>query len=121
MRDEVRDRKIWSDGECLYLEGLSIFFFEQKTAYEMRIGDWSSGVCSSDLIRVHTAGRMDSYVGLLMQHGGGFISLAKGKDRKRVVLGTSVSVRVDLGGRLIIQKKKTLTLRNAALPTCTTS
>src|SRR3546814_7013346 len=29
----------------------SCFFFKQKTAYEMRISDWSSDVCSSDLIR----------------------------------------------------------------------
>src|SRR3546814_7870112 len=28
---------------------LSVFFFKQKTAYEMRISDWSSDVCSSDL------------------------------------------------------------------------
>src|SRR3546814_6970909 len=27
------------------------FFFKQKTAYEMRISDWSSDVCSSDLYR----------------------------------------------------------------------
>src|SRR3546814_2311552 len=27
-----------------------MFFFKQKTAYEMRISDWSSDVCSSDLI-----------------------------------------------------------------------
>src|SRR3546814_13611935 len=27
------------------------FFFKQKTAYEMRISDWSSDVCSSDLAR----------------------------------------------------------------------
>src|SRR3546814_1416724 len=27
----------------------SLFFFKQKTAYEMRISDWSSDVCSSDL------------------------------------------------------------------------
>src|SRR3546814_2799044 len=27
----------------------SVFFFKQKTAYEMRISDWSSDVCSSDL------------------------------------------------------------------------
>src|SRR3546814_20142433 len=27
------------------------FFFKQKTAYEMRISDWSSDVCSSDLVR----------------------------------------------------------------------
>src|SRR3546814_5548335 len=28
-----------------------VFFFKQKTAYEMRISDWSSDVCSSDLSR----------------------------------------------------------------------
>src|SRR3546814_2610327 len=28
---------------------LDFFFFKQKTAYEMRISDWSSDVCSSDL------------------------------------------------------------------------
>src|SRR3546814_10046936 len=28
---------------------LYVFFFKQKTAYEMRISDWSSNVCSSDL------------------------------------------------------------------------
>src|SRR3546814_6770609 len=32
---------------CLYL--FIFFFFKQKTAYEMRISDWSSDVCSSDL------------------------------------------------------------------------
>src|SRR3546814_4937294 len=29
---------------------LLVFFFKQKTAYEMRISDWSSDVCSSDLV-----------------------------------------------------------------------
>src|SRR3546814_9713236 len=29
----------------------SFFFFKQKTAYEMRISDWSSDVCSSDLVQ----------------------------------------------------------------------
>src|SRR3546814_10411861 len=28
----------------------TVFFFKQKTAYEMRISDWSSDVCSSDLL-----------------------------------------------------------------------
>src|SRR3546814_4454142 len=32
----------------MYVEEL-FFFFKQKTAYEMRISDWSSDVCSSDL------------------------------------------------------------------------
>src|SRR3546814_1789119 len=36
------------------------FFFKQKTAYEMRISDWSSDVCSSDLIaRLDDHGRRD--------------------------------------------------------------
>src|SRR3546814_2444452 len=39
---------------------LCFFFFKQKTAYEMRISDWSSDVCSSDL---QLAG----------QHVGGFL------------------------------------------------
>src|SRR3546814_15023536 len=29
-----------------------MFFFKQKTAYELRISDWSSDVCSSDLVHV---------------------------------------------------------------------
>src|SRR3546814_3234648 len=32
-----------------------VFFFKQKTAYEMRISDWSSDVCSSDLLRLPPA------------------------------------------------------------------
>src|SRR3546814_1002484 len=34
---------------------LFVFFFKQKTAYEMRISDWSSDVCSSDLFVVMPA------------------------------------------------------------------
>src|SRR3546814_14831707 len=33
------------------MTALMFFFFKQKTAYEMRISDWSSDVCSSDLDR----------------------------------------------------------------------
>src|SRR3546814_4967734 len=32
-----------------YIRYFLFFFFKQKTAYEMRISDWSSDVCSSDL------------------------------------------------------------------------
>src|SRR3546814_7143569 len=34
---------------CCTCAGVCVFFFKQKTAYEMRISDWSSDVCSSDL------------------------------------------------------------------------
>src|SRR3546814_3650749 len=34
---------------CVICLSFCFFFFKQKTAYEMRISDWSSDVCSSDL------------------------------------------------------------------------
>src|SRR3546814_3685352 len=34
---------------CVGVGLFFVFFFKQKTAYEMRISDWSSDVCSSDL------------------------------------------------------------------------
>src|SRR3546814_20434371 len=37
------------DEVCFRLARGLFFFFKQKTAYEMRISDWSSDVCSSDL------------------------------------------------------------------------
>src|SRR3546814_8716184 len=40
---------------ALMLVILFFFFFKQKTAYEMRISDWSLDVCSSDLILHDTA------------------------------------------------------------------
>src|SRR3546814_5248617 len=49
---------------CLFARAMIItytvvvrfFFFKQKTAYELRISDWSSDVCSSDLLRAQAKG-----------------------------------------------------------------
>src|SRR3546814_19766223 len=38
---------------------LLFFFFKQKTAYEMRISDWSSDVCSSDLTGLNAPAGFD--------------------------------------------------------------
>src|SRR3546814_4583837 len=50
---------------CIYF---IFFFFKQKTAYEMRISDWSSDVCSSDLEsrqrRRHLRNRLQQQRGL---------------------------------------------------------
>src|SRR3546814_9146585 len=40
----------------LSLFSFCFFFFKQKTAYEMRISDWSSDVCSSDLTWFYVLG-----------------------------------------------------------------
>src|SRR3546814_1359922 len=42
---------------CIMFVYFYFFFFKQKTAYEMRISDWSSDVCSSDLPRLSLAVR----------------------------------------------------------------
>src|SRR3546814_3934519 len=81
------------------------FFFKQKTAYEMRISDWSSDVCSSDLSTSRTPN------GAACARGSRTIAASTpcgsgSGDRKSVVKGKSVSVRVDLGGRRIIKQKK---------------
>src|SRR3546814_1069784 len=38
-----------------------MFFFQQKTAYEMRISDWSSDVCSSDLAPFGVGGGREAH------------------------------------------------------------
>src|SRR3546814_11497303 len=55
---------------------LFIFFFKQKTAYEMRISDWSSDVCSSDLHR-----RVDVAVDRSLGGGGEIADLFGGVAR----------------------------------------
>src|SRR3546814_10391213 len=44
---------------CIRTE-ICLYFFKQKTAYEMRISDWSSNVCSSDLQSPGGAGAVAS-------------------------------------------------------------
>src|SRR3546814_6182438 len=41
----------------MFVFDFSFFFFKQKTVYEIRISDWSSDVCSSDLVVLDAAGR----------------------------------------------------------------
>src|SRR3546814_5087075 len=56
------------------LLSIIVFFFKQKTAYEMRISDWSSDVCSSDL---KAAGGLHRP---RVKHGIGVIALAGGNE-----------------------------------------
>src|SRR3546814_4490455 len=48
-------RLVGSADGCI--DGIVVCFFKQKTAYEMRISDWSSDVCSSDLGSAERASR----------------------------------------------------------------
>src|SRR3546814_12643653 len=80
----------------------------------MRISDWSSDVCSSDLVhsnrwaRKASRGMRSSDEALLSNRLRR--SSRSSRDRKSVVKGKSVSVRVDLGGGRIINKSIVLDL-----------
>src|SRR3546814_5586502 len=134
---------------CWYVVySMLFFFFKQKTAYDMRISDCSSDVCSSDLPTAADGNdqRVDlrrvlqhfkrdgalsgddvgfiermnegqapfmfqlAAVGIgvieffAVKHDGRPMPFGLHEDRKSVVWGKSVSVRVDLGGRRIIKK-----------------
>src|SRR3546814_10313634 len=109
------------------------FFFKQKTAYEMRISDWSSDVCSSDLLYKDglQRARFLPAIELLKKHTE-IVNVDSGidyrlraleqaelfhfpldaeaeqsleRDRQSVVSGQSESVSVDIGGRRIIKKQ----------------
>src|SRR3546814_15806540 len=60
---------------CLFIF-VFFFFFKQKTAYEMRISDWSSDVCSSDLRRRIT---VRPAMALQIQLLGGFFAQRDGR------------------------------------------
>src|SRR3546814_19572679 len=112
-----------------------IFFLKQKTAYELRISDWSSDVCSSDLGHSHgmlghdhkrpldilaeARQQLARYPGIRLVNeradsiSGEIDDFSVLSDdgeslgvRKSVVAGKRVSVRVDLSGRRIIKKKQ---------------
>src|SRR3546814_6853928 len=56
---------------CIFLFGSMMcifFFFKQKTAYEMRISDWSSDVCSSDLNRTVHINARDTLIRAFPMH-----------------------------------------------------
>src|SRR3546814_20524922 len=109
------------------------FFFKQKTAYEMRISDWSSDVCSSDLTPLHCGcavsgqGRqcvedqlsvreIDGFgqtsCTRRVERGCGRVFIEVGVIEVRILrseerrVGKEGVDRVDLGGRRIIKKKK---------------
>src|SRR3546814_8398126 len=87
-------------------------FFKQKTAYEMRISDWSSDVCSSDLIDV----------GIDAQHVGRGHVLARRDFGNRDALGLMLDVELadaaveplrQLGARLADARKDDVFRRHA--------
>src|SRR3546814_3488753 len=67
-----------------------VFFFKQKTAYELRISDWSSDVCSSDLVAGRDAGTIGrpAVVDIADEHAAGPVEAQPlGKARGEILTG----------------------------------
>src|SRR5256885_8929042 len=79
-----------------------LFFFSSRRRHTRLQGDWSSDVCSSDLLSRLEGGQRDSSCGRRRGIDDGLERRLVARDRKSVVQGKSV----DLGGRRIIKKKK---------------
>src|SRR3546814_8253871 len=74
---------------------ICFFFFKQKTAYEMRISDWSSDVCSSDLHKQNST----------------WLPIQFGSNRKpRIVIGPNAVVE----GDLVFEREVTLYVHSSA-------
>src|SRR3546814_11095710 len=92
---------------CLFF---CVFFFKQKTAYEMRISDWSSDVCSSDLMkpRIYWA---PPYVAALIMGALSFPGLVSA-----LTLEQALSVAEQDAPSLHAQAANLVAARSAAIP-----
>src|SRR3546814_7910857 len=75
---------------CLY-KVFSFFFVKQKTAYEMRISDWSSDVCSSDLL--HRLGGGERVRAGTLEHAHDHGGLAREIGVRGIIVGAEFDAR----------------------------
>src|SRR3546814_13862142 len=93
-----------------------LFFFKQKTAYEMRISYWSSDVCSSDLLGIRRRDRIDlardqavdaaQYRILLMDRGRN-AGLERREQRGKRGIATETEHRLGLEGAIEFARHRT--------------
>src|SRR3546814_13969283 len=76
------------------------FFFKQKTAYEMRISDWSSDVCSSDLLNAQERAILADDVQDEIAGLGPLEPLLRDPEIDDVIVNGATRVYVERGGRL---------------------
>src|SRR3546814_11420832 len=96
------------------MEKMKSFFFKQKTAYEMRISDWSSDVCSSDLADRFISARfrwIATASRATWAPGRAWFAAANGAARKkttapRTAEATTGSARTRLSGRCFLPRRE---------------
>src|SRR3546814_15482490 len=93
----------------IYVSGMvySLFFFKQKTAYEMRISDWSSDVCSSDLETEAELARQQAALAELRDRRDAMqVSLAARRDELGALLRAAYAIGDDAPLKLMLSQDK---------------
>src|SRR3546814_4810967 len=102
---------------CFYIDVDSFFFFKLKTAYEMRISDWSSDVCSSDL-QASDGGILRLFFGTYDQVDGAEAGTIQALDGSTVhIENTGVTI---LGGALNTARSEERRVGKECVSTCRT-
>src|SRR3546814_15750715 len=109
---------------CCFICIIFFFFFKQKTAYEMRISDWSSDVCSSDLMAraqgVNTGGMILAGMALsnaLVGLAGALFAQTQGGADISMGIGTIViGLAAVIVGESILPSRKLVLTTLAVLP-----
>src|SRR3546814_14822346 len=84
------------------------FFFKQKTAYEMRISDWSSDVCSSDLMALGAQTKATGTNSIVI--GGNF---AEASGTGAIAIGTGPNTKASADNALALGSNAAATNQNS--------
>src|SRR3546814_9211686 len=99
---------------------LLFFVFKQKTAYEMRISDWSSDVCSSDLVAARPTSRSSSGCScktiVCPREGGGTVRRSNGVPPLREPTQGDISMKLDRSEERRVGKECVSTCRSRWSP-----
>src|SRR3546814_9917093 len=83
-----------------------LFFFKQKTAYEMRISDWSSDVCSSDLVDDAAKAIVARYVVAAEERAVGHVAPRRGDAPLRIELKFSAALEIGADALVAVGRRR---------------
>src|SRR3546814_8314927 len=102
---------------------MCFFFFKQKTAYEMRISDWSSDVCSSDLLASRDRLRLDQRTRQVMRRAQvlrGRLVVPKGHMRFLAVVSLLVAQQQHVRRFGVLVRSEARRVGKGCVSTCST-
>src|SRR3546814_6633390 len=98
------------------------FFFKQKTAYEMRISDWSSDVCSSDLSCASSGLRPERSTAALIAYAPSWLAVKPDSEPSSPPMGVRAMPVMTTGsddmGELLVRRSEERRVGKECVSTC---